>query len=130
MDLCPCCSGKTYAQCCKPLHEGLPAADALQLMRSRYAAYALNLPEYIIETTHPRNEQYEADKEAWRQQISAFSQNCNFEKLTILEFTEQGSIAHVTFEAVLSKDKQDLSFIEKSLFEKVRGRWLYRARIS
>jgi len=52
---CLCCSGKEYAACCQPLHEGALPADALALMRSRYNAYALQLPRYILQTTHPDN---------------------------------------------------------------------------
>ncbi|MEZ5479856.1 MAG: YchJ family metal-binding protein, partial [Thiolinea sp.] len=45
---CPCQSGLSYAECCQPFHEGraqAPTAEAL--MRSRYSAYALNLPAYL-----------------------------------------------------------------------------------
>jgi len=47
---CPCDSGKAYKQCCHPLHEGSPAANAEQLMRSRYTAYVLMLEEYLLQT--------------------------------------------------------------------------------
>ena len=44
---CPCGSDKSYAKCCEPLHNGAVAADAEALMRSRYSAFALDLPDYI-----------------------------------------------------------------------------------
>ena len=50
---CPCQSGLTYADCCRPLHQGMPAADAEKLMRSRYAAFVLQNIDYIIHTTVP-----------------------------------------------------------------------------
>src|SRR5437867_3549203 len=43
---CPCHSGKKYSECCEPYHQGLPAPTPLALMRSRYAAYALQNAEY------------------------------------------------------------------------------------
>jgi len=45
---CPCDSGTPYAHCCQPLHTGaVNAATALALMRSRYAAYVLELWPYL-----------------------------------------------------------------------------------
>lgn len=50
---CPCDSGLNYLDCCQPYHQGQPAPNALALMRSRYSAYALALPEYLLATWHP-----------------------------------------------------------------------------
>ena len=52
-DPCPCGDGSAYAQCCRPLHQGQPAAHAGRLMRSRYSAYVLGLVEYLVSTTLP-----------------------------------------------------------------------------
>lgn len=54
MSDCPCGSGKSYAACCGPLHEGAaiaPTAEAL--MRSRYSAYGFGLGLYLLATWHP-----------------------------------------------------------------------------
>jgi SEC-C motif domain protein len=50
---CPCGTGKSYARCCEPLHEGSPAADALSLMRARYSAYVLKRAAFLLDTWHP-----------------------------------------------------------------------------
>ncbi len=50
---CPCESGKPYASCCQPYHQGTPAANAEILMRSRYSAYVLGLAHYLLYTWHP-----------------------------------------------------------------------------
>ena len=51
---CPCGPGKPYAACCRAIHDGRrPAATAVALMRSRYAAFALGLSEYLWRTWHP-----------------------------------------------------------------------------
>ncbi len=50
---CICESGKSYATCCQPLHQGQLAETAESLMRSRYSAYALNLEAYLMATWHP-----------------------------------------------------------------------------
>ena len=52
--LCPCESGLVYVGCCGELHSGrVLAHSALQLMRSRYSAFALGNADYLIESWHP-----------------------------------------------------------------------------
>lgn len=125
-NICPCSSGLCYEDCCVPLHQGkqLPST-ALLLMRSRYSAYAKGLASYIIQTTHSQNLLFRQDISAWEKEIREFSQQTKFHKLEILEFFEEGEHATVTFIAHLSQKGRDISFIEKSGFIKVNGRWLY-----
>lgn len=126
-NLCPCSSGMSYALCCQPFHEGDLPKNALQLMRSRFSAYVMDKPDYIIATTHPANPQYSENKLMWRRGISQFSQSSQFEKLEILDFKENDTLATVTFTAYLTQKGQDATFTEKSYFEKFKNRWLYRA---
>lgn len=124
--VCPCSSGLDYSNCCKAYHEGRLPEDALKLMRSRFSAYALNLSDYIIETTHPASKSYQANKFNWRRGISHFSKSSNFERLEVLDFKETEFTAMVTFVAYITQEGEDASFTERSTFEKVKGRWLYR----
>jgi SEC-C motif-containing protein len=124
---CPCHSGKPYEICCKPFHQGKNPATALELMRSRYAAYALGLSDYIIQTTHPVSPHFCHDLTKWAKQISEFSSHTEFRGLEILQFQESNSSATVTFFAHLFQNKKDVSFTEKSHFEKVEGKWLYHS---
>ena len=127
-NLCPCSSGSSYESCCKRFHEGGDFPEnALQLMRSRYAAYALGEVEYIIETTHPANPQYSEDKALWKRSISQFSHRSTFDRLEILDFTEQNATATVTFIAHITQKNGDATFTEKSYFEKVGNQWLYHS---
>ncbi len=123
---CPCKSGNPYFKCCKPFHDGQTPNTALQLMRSRYSAYALCLPKYIIDTTHPASPQFCDDETEWAQKISAFSSHTEFRNLEILGSQENGTLATVTFVAHITQNKKDVSFTERSYFEKTRGKWLYR----
>ena len=50
---CPCGSGDSYSACCGPLHAGRPAETAAALMRSRFTAFALGMPGYLLESWHP-----------------------------------------------------------------------------
>ena len=124
---CPCKSGNVYADCCKPFHEGSLPDTALKLMRSRYSAYALCIPAYIIHTTHPGSPQFSHDTAAWSKKISEFCTNTEFKNLEILDFQEKAPFATVTFVAHLTQNKKDVSFTEKSHFEKIKGKWLYRS---
>jgi SEC-C motif-containing protein len=121
---CPCHSGKVYGKCCGPYHQGHQGRspeNALALMRSRYAAYALGLADYILQTTHPLNPQPKD-----REQILFFSKQTEFCGLDILSFEDGEKIAYVTFTAHLRQNGQDAPFTEKSEFEKVDGRWMYK----
>lgn len=123
---CPCTSGDPYKSCCRRFHRGVPVENALQLMRSRFSAYALNLPEYIVETTHPASPEFSSNLFSWKRKLSRFCQSSDFKKLDILEFKEKNSLATVTFVAYVYQGEHDVTFTEKSFFEKIRGRWLYR----
>ncbi len=126
MHNCPCCSGLEYEHCCQPFHLGKGVENARQLMRSRFSAYALNLPDYIVATTHPASPQYADNKFSWKRGITQFSKNTLFQNLKILEFKEYQNQAVVTFTAYLSQAGEDTTFTERSYFEKFKGRWLYK----
>ena len=51
---CPCGTGRAYAQCCEPFHDGTPAPTAEALMRSRYTAFVVGDEDYLFRTWHPR----------------------------------------------------------------------------
>lgn len=51
---CPCGSGQPYSECCQRFHAGDLAADTPEaLMRSRYSAFVMKLPDYLRGTWHP-----------------------------------------------------------------------------
>ena len=51
---CPCGTGLVYGECCGPLHLGLATArTAERLMRSRYSAFAVGDPAYLLRSWHP-----------------------------------------------------------------------------
>lgn len=123
---CPCHSKKTYEECCAPFHNliKLPTT-AEQLMRSRFSAYALGKVEYIIKTTHPKHKDQLIALAQRKKQIEAFCKSTQFENLTILETEKSLPYSYVTFHAQLSQGGQDVSFTEKSRFEKLDGKWFY-----
>ncbi len=122
---CPCGSGLFYEGCCELYHLGEKPDHALQLMRSRYSAYALKLPDYIMRTTHPLNPFFQKDKKAWEKKILNSYKDTKFLKLEILHFEEQELTALVVFTAYLKQGEMDTTFTERSRFEKLDGSWLY-----
>ncbi len=118
---CPCYSGKPYGECCGPFHQGKSPEKALELMRSRYSAYALGLADYIIQTTHPQN-----PNQSSREDILTFCRQTEFTGLNILDFQEGEKISYVTFKAHLRQNGQDVPITEKSEFEKIDGKWKYK----
>jgi SEC-C motif-containing protein len=120
---CPCGSGLKYKKCCQKLHNGAKAKNALELMKSRYSAYAANNAKYIIRTTHPNNSDYTDNAKDWAVSITHFCQNTEFFSLDILEFIDGEDEAFVTFKAKLSGGEM----IEKSRFLKIKEEWLYES---
>jgi SEC-C motif-containing protein len=125
--LCPCGSGKKYKRCCQPFHNGKVAKTALELMKSRFSGYAFSHWAYIIKTTHRENQEFTLQIEDWKKEIVAFSTQTSFDRLRILEFIDMGEEAFVTFEAILSSNREDISFVEKSRFLKVNQLWYYHS---
>ena len=120
-EVCPCCSGLLYKECCKRYHEGIKSPSPLALMRSRYAAYAKGLPDYIQKTTHPKSPYFELDQKKWRGEIDQFIHTTKFIGLDILG---QGD-TWVYFAARLEQRGKPITLLEKSHFEQIDAEWLY-----
>jgi SEC-C motif-containing protein len=122
--LCPCGSGKPYAQCCEPLHTFKEKAKTVkQLVRARYCAYALGAGrhrEFLIRTWHPAsaksinivditNDSYE-----W----------CGLE---ILFADQKGDLGRVEFKASFREQPDGPVQIhhEQSIFHRIKGNWHY-----
>jgi len=120
-DPCPCGSKMKYKRCCQKYHQGAEPKDALVLMKSRYVAYVVGDAKYIIKTTHPQNPDYHDNFVAWEKSIEVFSQQSDFLRLEIEEFTEELDCAYVTFKAILI----DSILHERSKFTQIGKRWYY-----
>jgi SEC-C motif-containing protein len=114
-DACPCGTGLTYAECCRPLHDGSAQADsAVRLMRSRYSAYVVHDTAYLLRTWHPRTRPSDLDA----------SQGPDWQGLTVLataDGRDSDSVGEVEFEAAHA----DGVLHERSRFVKRAGRWVY-----
>lgn len=115
---CPCGRGELYEACCGPLHEGAPAPTAERLMRSRYCAFALELPHYLRDTWHPstRPESFELDPgTVW--------------KWLVVESAEAGGpfdqTGTVTFSVISRTNNARHVQRELSRFVRASNRWVY-----
>ena len=120
--ICPCHSNQKYKLCCQPFHEGTIPSSSLQLMRSRYSAYALGLCDYIIATTHSSNVDYSLNKKKWKEDIDIFCKQNQFINLQILSHFENDIVGHVKFIATLSSG----DLCETSKFIKMNKKWFYQ----
>ncbi|WP_430332519.1 YchJ family protein [Rhodococcus sp. ACT016] len=118
-DRCPCLSGEQYGQCCGRFHRGdADAPTAEQLMRSRYAAFAVGDADYLLRTWHSstRPTDLELDPDlVWR-------------RLDVLQGTGGGLLddtGTVEFVAHYTDHGQRGSMREHSRFVRENGRWYY-----
>ncbi len=123
---CPCCSGLRYAACCRPLHRGERQAETPEaLMRSRYAAFALGLGEYLVRTLSSDHPDRALDEAALVRALSAARQTQRFLGLTVHEANAEGDRGEVTFHARIFERGADRSFTERSRFVREGGAWRY-----
>jgi SEC-C motif-containing protein len=95
-------------------------------MRSRYAAFALGLGAYLVETLavdYPERQRGEA---ALVTRLSRVKERQRFLGLRILESSAEGDHGHVLFHARIFERGVDRSFTERSAFRKEAGLWRYQ----
>jgi SEC-C motif-containing protein len=115
---CPCDSGKLYADCCGPWHEGLGAGlhapTPLALMRSRYSAYVLGHIEYLLATWHPSTSpgELELSPVKWL-------------GLEVRDEQRAGDAGLVEFVARWREGGRGQRMHELSRFVRQEGRWFY-----
>ena len=133
-ELCPCHSGLPYATCCAQYHaDHTTVPDPESLLRSRYAAFSLMLPEFLVDTTHPDHKDYGSGTRAER--VAKMSKGLEASRFTALRVKCQeckGDDEHeITFEADIQPAKQRgygakaVTLFERSVFKRREGVWLY-----
>lgn len=118
-DRCPCLSGETFGACCgRFLGRTTDAPTAVQLMRSRYTAFAIGDAAYLQDTWHPstRPAQLELDR------------SMRWYRLDVVR-TERGGPLDVTgvveFVARYRIDGDRGELHEASRFRREARRWYY-----
>lgn len=117
---CPCGSGKPYARCCRIFHRGEAVAPTAEhLMRSRYAAFALGLDEYLLDTwadaTRPGTLEGAGERITWiGLEIRDTRGGRDGDRDGEVEFVARGIV-----------DDHLTTLQETSRFIRERGRWCY-----
>ena len=117
MTVCVCGSGAIYNACCGRWHAGEPAPTAEALMRSRYAAFALQLAPYLLATWHASTRPLTIEFEAGTKWLG----------LSVKSFRETAlDRAEVAF---IARNKvgggSAVRLHERSRFVREDGRWFY-----
>ncbi len=115
---CPCGSGTTYDGCCGRLHRGAAqAATPEELMRSRYAAYALAESDYVWRTWHPRTRPLTVTPDP----------AVRWTGLVVHDAADDPDDPddEVEFTASFERDGEPGRLHERSRFERRAGRWFY-----
>ena len=77
--ICPCGSGKNYADCCEKIIKGASAETPEALMRARYSAYAEGEIDFIMNSVHSSQRDNND-----REEIRRWSQNSQWNGLEII----------------------------------------------
>lgn len=115
---CPCGSGAAYLHCCAPLHQKTRNAETAEsLMRSRYSAYVLQLPDYLLYSWHPQT-----------RPLAEFDWNRQWQGLEIVQTRlgqREDKLGYVEFIARFELNGTAGSLHETSRFQRFQGRWVY-----
>jgi len=116
-NLCPCCSGKVFEQCCQMYISGAAVAPTAEaLMRSRYSAYTLNDEAYLRATW---------DERTCPQERIAHDDPTQWLGLEIRQYRPDGDKATVEFVARYKIGGKAHRLHEVSRFVRYDGRWFY-----
>lgn len=94
-------------------------------MRSRYAAFALGLGEYLVDTLSNDHDDRAAPRATLVRELSRVKDTQRFMGLEVLSASMEGGRGEVTFHAKIFEKGRDRSFTERSHFVREDGEWRY-----
>ncbi len=125
-ELCPCGTGREVEACCgRFVRGGEKPATAEELMRSRYAAYALGEVPYVLAT----QDVPDVDPDA----TARWARESEWKGLAILDTRAGGpgdAEGEVEFEARFRFDGEDRVHRERSRFRRRDGAWVYVGQLA
>ena len=117
---CPCGSGKTFGECCEPIHRGqVQAASPEQLMRARFTAHVAHDFRFLHDTHRPTAGKPFVAEEA--------EPTMQWTKLVVHshETSADPDKAFVDFSAYGTEEGVEKVLHEKAEFLRVNGTWFY-----
>lgn len=124
MTLCPCCTGKEFAECCETIINGSRTAmTAEELMRARYSAHDKVAVDFLFHSTHPdhRTNYDHKGTKSWAEK----SQWLGLEVITTHAGTATDDRGEVEFIARFRDKGVIRNHHERGHFAKVDGHWLF-----
>jgi SEC-C motif domain protein len=117
---CPCGSGKIFGECCQPiLQRKRPAANAEELMRSRYTAHAVRDFEHVHRTyAGTAGKPYTPETELADMKWTRLAVHSHYAGA-------QPDQAFVDFSAYFTDENGEHAIHELSEFKQIDGAWLY-----
>jgi SEC-C motif-containing protein len=123
---CPCHSTLRYVACCAAAHRGhVEAATPEALMRSRFAAFALGLGDYLVKTLAEGHPDLLLPRGELALSFSRAHEKRRFLDLRILHASAEGPAGEVLFYARIFERGADRSFAELSTFRREGEAWRY-----
>ncbi len=123
-ELCACDTRKTFAECCEPALKGLRVPTSpVELMRSRYTAFARHDIDYILRTVAPA-----ARKNFDRKEIEDWSTSTDWMGLEIVATQKGGpedKTGQVEFIAKFRDNGEEQKHHELASFVKIEGAWYF-----
>ncbi|MGC4063720.1 MAG: YchJ family protein [Polyangiaceae bacterium] len=121
---CVCGKGESLETCCGPYLNGKAWPETAEaLMRARYAAYATNQIDFILDSHHPTTRE-----QVDRNSTEAWSKNAEWIGLDILQTEFGGPADEAGMVEFIAKYKIKGVLIphrEKAQFEKLDGKWYF-----
>lgn len=122
--ICPCESGRTYDECCKPYLSGLNLPKTPEaLMRSRYTAYSQANIDYIQQTMRGPALINFNPQAAYQWAVQA--KWLGLKVVSAPTPSAQAKIGFVEFIASFLEQNQRKIIHERSEFHFLEGRWFY-----
>ena len=116
---CPCTSGKTFGDCCRPyLRAEREPPDPVSLMRSRFTAFAVENAEHLLRTLAPGHPDRARPAAEVLKNLKRAARQFEYRSLQILDHAGPDAAGRslVLFHAHLSDRGRDRSFVELSDF--------------
>ena len=125
---CPCDSGRPYAECCEPLHDGTRVpADAVTAMRARFCALCVGKPDYLWKSLHSGHDDRALGEAALHAAFEAQAAVVRFRHFRLLDQRPPDAYgsAQVLFAADLVQPNRVRTIVELATFVEEDGAFRY-----
>lgn len=124
MKKCPCGRENDYENCCAVAHANPKfIATAEDLMRARYVAFTMGNGDFLVETHHT-----DSKDKIDQKNLESWAKSVRWIRLEVLNTDKGGANddeGMVEFRASYQEGKRFKAILEKSIFKREFGAWVY-----